>query len=125
MVAVQLEGDTVIFTVEGWHKLWAFRSELRIPRSHINSARLDPAAAATWAGLRAGGTYVPGLITAGTFYLDGLFDHKPTFFDVQHKENTVVIELSDENYARLIIEVEDPVAVVAQLNGLAAAPQEP
>jgi hypothetical protein len=123
MVSIQQQDDTVVFTVEGWHKLWAFRSELRIPRAHIKSARLDPTAAAHWAGLRAGGTYVPGLITAGTFYLDGLFDHKPTFFDVQHKEHTVVVELADEHYARLIIEVDDPTAVVARLNGLAAAPK--
>jgi hypothetical protein len=123
MVTVQVEEEAVLFTVEGWHKLWAFRSELRIPRTHIKSARPDPDAAAKWAGLRAGGTYVPGLITAGTFYLDGLFDHKPTFFDVQHKERTVVVELSDESYARLIIEVADPAAVVALLNGLAAAPR--
>jgi hypothetical protein len=123
MVAVQQEGDTVIFTVEGWHKLWAFRSELRIPCAHIKSARPDPEAAAHWAGLRAGGTYIPGLLTAGTFYLDGLFDHKPTFFDVQHQENTVTVELADEHYARLIIEVADPAAVVALLNGLAAPPK--
>ncbi|QKG56712.1 hypothetical protein GKZ68_08805 [Hymenobacter sp. BRD128] len=123
MVRVQQQEDTVVFTVEGWHKLWAFRSELRIPRAHIKNARADPEAAAHWAGLRAGGTYVPGLITAGTFYLDGLVDHKPTFFDVQHRENTVVVELADEQYARLIIEVENPAAVVALLNGLAAAPR--
>lgn len=119
MVTVQQHEDTVVFTVEGWHKLWAFRSELRIPSAHIRSARPDPTAAAHWAGLRAGGTYVPGLITAGTFYLDGFFDHKPTFFDVQHQQNTVVVELADEHYARLIIEVEDPAAVVDLLNGLA------
>jgi hypothetical protein len=121
MVTVHPEEDTVIFTVEGWHKLWAFRSELRIPRAHIKSARLDPEAAAHWAGIRAGGTYVPGLITAGTFYLDGLFDHKPTFFDVQHQQSTVVVELADEQYARLIIEVADPTAVVAMLNRLAGS----
>ena len=123
MVAVHQEDDFVIFTVEGWHKLWSFHSKLRIPRAHIKRARPDPTAAAQWAGLRAGGTYVPGLITAGTFYLDGLSDHKPTFFDVQHKANTVVVELADEQYARLIIEVADPAATVALLNELATAPQ--
>lgn len=112
MVAVHSEGDTVIFTVEGWHKLWAFRSELRIPRANIKSARHDPEAARSWTGLRAVGTYVPGLITAGTFYLDGFLNRKPTFFDVQHQENTVVIELNKEHFARLIIEVEDPEAVI-------------
>ena len=118
MVTIQVEEATVIFTIEGWHKLWSFRSELRIPRAHIKSARPDSTIATHWAGLRAGGTYVPGLITAGTFYLDGFFDHKPTFFDVQHPENTVVVELADEQYARLVIEVENSAVVVAMLNGL-------
>lgn len=116
MVNVQQQEDTVVFTVEGWHKLWAFRSELRIPRVHITSARSDPAAAVQVRGIRAGGTSVPGLIQAGTFYLDGFFDNKPTFIDVRHPNNTVVIELTDEHYTRLIIEVENPATVVALLS---------
>ena len=119
MVTIHQEADTIIFTVEGWHKLWAFRSELRIPRAHLKSARHDPAAARAW-GLRAPGTLVPGLIKAGTFYLDGFFDNKPSFFDVRRQQNTVVVELADERYARLVIEVADPARVVAELTALAA-----
>ena len=112
MVHVQEQGDLVVFTVEGWHKLWALRSELRIPRAHILGARQDPEASKAW-GIRALGTAVPGLLKAGTFYFDNTGDNKPTFLDVQHRENTVVIDLADEEYNRLIIEVADPVAVVA------------
>lgn len=118
IVTVQQEADTVVFTVEGWHKLWAFRSELRIPRAHIKSARHDPTAARAW-GLRAPGTHVPGLSKAGTFYLGGFFDHKPTFFDVRYPQRTIVVELADERYARLVIEVADPARVVAELTTLA------
>ena len=120
MVHVQEQGDLVVFTVEGWHKLWALRSELRIPRAHILGARQDPEASKAW-GIRAPGTHVPGLIKAGTFYFDNTGDNKPTFLDVQHRENTVVIDLADEEYNRLIIEVADPAAVVA-LFGSASAP---
>jgi hypothetical protein len=115
MVAVQQQGDVVIFTVEGWHKLWSFRSELRIPRAHIRGVRYEPEAAAHLSGIRAGGTYVPGLITAGTFYLDNMPDHKPTFFDVRHKDHTLVVDLEAEEFNRLVIEVEDPEAVIALL----------
>lgn len=115
MVSIKQEGDTVIFNVEGWHKLWALRSELRILRAHILGARRDPEAAKAW-GIRAPGTHIPGLLKAGTFYLDNAGDHKPTFLDVQHRENTVVIDLADEAYNRLIIEVADPDAVVALFN---------
>lgn len=50
------------------------------------------------------GTNVPGVITAGTFYQDG----KRIFWDVHRPENTVVIELKDERYNELIVEVADP-----------------
>jgi hypothetical protein len=120
MVHVQQQGDTVVFTVEGWHKLWSFRSEFRIPRAHVLGARHDPEAAKAW-GIRAPGTHVPGLLKAGTFYFDNTGDNKPTFLDVQHRENTVVIDLADEEYNRLIIEVADPAAVVALFGSTSAS----
>jgi hypothetical protein len=118
MVAIQQQGDTVFFTIQGWHKLWALRSELRIPRAHILGARRDPEASKAW-GIRAPGTSVPGLLKAGTFYFDNTGDNKPTFLDVQRRENTVVVDLVDEEYNRLIIEVADPAAVVALLSSAA------
>ncbi|MDO7886940.1 hypothetical protein [Hymenobacter cheonanensis] len=121
MVKIEQQDDTVVFVVEGWHKLWALRSELRIPQVHIKGARRD-----AWAsharGLRMPGTHIPGFLKAGTFYLDGFFDHKPSFIDVQHDENTIVVDLADEQFNRLIIEVEDPDEAVTLLNGLAAEP---
>ena len=120
MVHVQQQGDIVVFTVKGWHKLWALRSELRIPRAHILGARRDPEASQAW-GIRAPGTSIPGLLKAGTFYFDNTGDNKPTFLDVQHRENTVVVELADEAYNRLIIEVTDPDAVVALFGPVAVA----
>jgi len=90
-------------------------------RAHIKSARHDPEAARAW-GFRAPGTHLPGLLKAGTFYLFGTTGNKPAFMDVQHRENAIVVELADEHYNQLIIEVADPAAVVALLNELAAEP---
>ncbi|HEX8329302.1 MAG TPA: hypothetical protein VF629_17335 [Hymenobacter sp.] len=115
MVEVTVEHDTVVFTVRGLHKVLAFKSQLTVPRSHIIGVRPDPDAAKRLEGLRAGGTHVPGLVSAGTFYLDHQANHKPTFIDVANPEHTVVVELRDEEYQQLIIEVEDPVTVVALL----------
>ena len=115
MVKVQQQGDTVIFTAEGLPKLGALRSELRMPRAHIKSARHGPEAGRAW-GLREPGTYVPGLLKAGTFYLADALADKPTLRDVQHREQVVVVALVDERYHLLIIEVADPAAVVALLS---------
>jgi len=59
-------------------------------------------------GIRMPGTIVPGVITAGTFYQDG----KRVFWDVHHPEKTIVIDLYDERYNELIVEVDDPEAAV-------------
>ncbi|HEX8657046.1 MAG TPA: hypothetical protein VF690_05910 [Hymenobacter sp.] len=115
MVEVTVHHDNVVFTVRGLHKVFAFKSELTVPRSHITEVRLDPEAAQHLDGLRAGGTHVPGVVAAGTFYLDHQTGHKPSFIDVANSDNIVVIKLRDEEYQQLIIEVDDPVAVVALL----------
>ncbi len=44
------------------------------------------------------------MLTAGTFYQDG----KRVFWDVHHPEKVVVIDLKDERYQQLIVEVADP-----------------
>jgi hypothetical protein len=51
---------------------------------------------------------VPGVITAGTFYQDG----KRVFWDVHHPERTIVLDLHDEHYNQLVIEVSDPQAAI-------------
>lgn len=58
--------------------------------------------------MRMGGTNVPGVITAGTFYQHG----QRVFWDIHRPEHTIVIELHDERYNELIVEVGDPEVAV-------------
>jgi hypothetical protein len=90
-------------------KLWAFKSSLEIPLLHIAGVRADPETAGGWYhGIRMPGTNVPGVITAGTFYQDG----RRVFWDVHDPEKTVAIDLHDERYSQLIVEVADPDAAI-------------
>jgi len=105
MVEVRIESDRAVFEVEGWDKLWAFRSRLEIPLSHITGAHIDDEAArGWWHGVRLGGADLPGLITAGTFYRKG----RLVFFDVHKPEQTIVVDLDHEHYDQLILQVRDP-----------------
>ncbi len=114
MVDLSIEGGNLMLHVRGADKLWAFKSSLEIPLQHVAGIRADASVAHGWYhGVRMPGTNVPGVITAGTFYHDG----KRVFWDVHHPENTVVIELHDERYAELIVEVADPDAAVAVVKG--------
>jgi hypothetical protein len=109
MVDLSIFDGNLLLHVRGADKLWAFKSSLEIPLAHIADVRADPAIAhGWWHGLRMPGTNIPGVITAGTFYQDG----KRVFWDVHNPDNTIVIELEDERYAELIVEVVNPNAAV-------------
>jgi hypothetical protein len=109
---VELAEDTLSIHVRGMDRLWALRSLLEIPLSHVAGAEADPGAArGWWEGIRSGGTHVPGVITAGTFHQEG----ERVFWDVHDPEKAVMIRLRDERYARLVIEVEDPATTVAAI----------
>jgi hypothetical protein len=64
MVELSVAGGVARFEVEGLDKLWALKSRLEIPLAHIRGPRLDPVAArGWWHGVRAPGTYLPGVVT--------------------------------------------------------------
>jgi hypothetical protein len=117
MVDLSIANGTLTLHVRGADKLWAFKSSLEIPLHHISAIRADSAVAHGWYhGLRAPGTSIPGVVTAGTFYQDG----KRIFWDIHNPDNTIVIELKDERYNALIVEVSDPSATVEMVKaGLA------
>jgi hypothetical protein len=96
--------------VRGADKLWAFKSSLEIPLAHIAGVRADAdVARGWWHGIRMPGTNLPGVITAGTFYQDG----NRVFWDVHDPEKTIVIDLHDERYNKLVVEVSDPQMAVS------------
>lgn len=112
MVDVSIENDSVIFAILGTHKLWALRSRLEIPLAHVTGAERDPEQVGRWwHGWKLIGSDLPGIFAAGTFYYRG----ELVFWDVRDLERTIVVSLSDERYKKLIIEVDDPDAVVERL----------
>lgn len=110
MVDISIAEGKLTLHVRGADKLWALKSSLEISLVHIAGVRADPKVArGWWHGLRVPGTNVPGVVTAGTFYQDG----RRVFWDVHHPEKTIVIDLHDEQYSQLIVEVADPQTAVA------------
>ena len=109
MVDLSVAEGKLTLHIRGADKLWTFRSSLEIPLVHIAGVRADPEAARGWYHrIRMPGTNVPGVITAGTFYQDG----KRVFWDVHEPEKTIVIDLHDERFNQLVVEVDDPEAAV-------------
>ncbi|GAA5016455.1 hypothetical protein [Kitasatospora paranensis] len=109
MARLSVADGTLIVEVEGLDKLWALRSRLEIPLANVRGATADPGIVHESKGLRLGGTSLPGVITAGTFRSAGEW----VFWDVHNPAGAIVIQLADERYSRLVIEVADPRAAVA------------
>jgi len=103
--------------VLGWDKLWAFKSRLEFPLEHLVRVRpWDKEIDGQWRGWRAPGTSFPGVIVAGTYHSKG--EH--VFYDVHNFDNALVIELRDEWYTRLIVEVTEPRAVLGLVQTMSA-----
>lgn len=112
MIKPTITGKMPTLEVQGADKLWSLKSRLEVSLEHITDVYLDSEVAKTWYhGLKAPGTSIPHVITAGTFYRDGA----RTFWDIHHPEKAVVISFSDDDYNQLVIEVDDPEGFVSQL----------
>jgi len=111
MVSIEKQEGKFIFNVLGLHKLWAFKSQLSIPIESIKDAHQNLESVRGWKGWRAPGTSVPSIITAGTFHKNG----NKIFWDVVNIENCIIVELIDEEYKQLIIEVKNPESAIGLL----------
>jgi hypothetical protein len=120
MVDAAVTDGSLTLTVRGLHVFWALKRRFEIPLGHIRKVyRADPEIArGWWKGIRAPGTFLPGVIIAGTYYTGG----ERVFWDVSDATKAIVIELTGEAYARLIVEVSDPEATIALIRDAMVPP---
>lgn len=117
MVEIHFTHENLVLEVKGSHKFWALRSVLDVPLEHIKSVHADPKPAMGWfQGLKIAGADIPNFFRAGFFYQEG----EKVFWDVRHAKNTIVIEMEDEGFSKLIVEVSDPEAAVQEIRNAMA-----
>ena len=95
MAEVELTEVTLVVHVRGMDRIFALKSRLEIPLSHVMGAEADPDLGHPewWKSLRFTATQI-------------------LFWDVHDPKKAVMIRLRDERYARLVIGVHDPPATV-------------
>ena len=112
MPEVELTGDTLVIHAQVRDRILTFRSSLEVPLTNIVGAEIDPEIArAQWRGFESSGLQVPQIGAVSSVYKDG----GRVFWNVHHPEKTVVIQLRDEKYTQLVIEVKEPAAMVATI----------
>lgn len=104
MIALHAIDDVFVFSIQGLHKLWCLKSEIRVHRQQLLSVKRLEGAILPFFALRFPGTRIPGIITAGTYYSKG----EKIFCDVTDRSTALVFELKDGPYSRIIANVDNP-----------------
>jgi len=85
-------------------RLWAFHwgATIEVPLSHITQAstNLPPT---TWREIRAPGTFLPGVIKAGTYYTE----RGREFWYVTSPESILGLDIRDDYYKRIVLSLPD------------------
>ena len=113
MATVSFEGDRLKVRLSGWQAWFALKREIDVALTHVVSARPGTLTSKRPDGIRLPGTYLPGVITAGSYWWK---DHGWSFWSVRHEEHAIDIRLRDERYRRVVVEVHDPYATAAMMD---------
>lgn len=113
---VTITDDNLIIEPQGLDKIWSFTQCLTIPWAHVRGATHDPGMKDAPKGWRGPGLRL-GDKLSGTFHAGG----ERQLWNVNQFDNTIVIELNNERYARIIISVDNPDTVAEKISAKALA----
>jgi hypothetical protein len=104
----------LIVQPRGLDVLWTLCRRIEIPLDRVTDVRVVSRADAPRPLLRVPGTYVHGVITAGSF---GTGEDR-TFWDVRRGDPVLVIGCADgAPYRALVVEFAEPYSVLARVRG--------
>lgn len=107
MNEIKLDEGQITLTISGWEMLFSLKGEVSFPKSSVTKVyAYDESLSRPW--LRNPGTWIPGIIVAGTF--QDLGDRKE-FWCTHFKGNTLVIDLDHENYSRIVFDLPETESV--------------
>ena len=112
--SVDMNASSMTVTLRGLDVVWATRRRIVVPLGHVRGARRDAQAArhGPWLGAGRTDALLDYAVAASPMLVHGRHE----FWDVHDPERAVAIDLAGEQYDRLVIEVDDPVATVEAVN---------
>ncbi|RJR15045.1 hypothetical protein C4579_03185 [Candidatus Microgenomates bacterium] len=107
----EISNQTLHLRLTGWEKLFSLHGDFHIPVNNIANVHAAPLVWTIWE-LRLPGTFLPGVIKAGTYYTTR---GKEYWFVTRWRKYTYTIELVAASYKRLKIGVSSPSPVLEGL----------
>jgi hypothetical protein len=114
---VEVMDDRVTVRFPGSSALLAFKRPLAIPLAHVR--RVDRATGGPeerWQSFLGLGTWLPGVVGAPRFH----HASGPVFWNVSDPAKAIVVQLQQERYSRLVIDVADPDVTIATVRAAIA-----
>jgi len=110
---VSVDNNQFCIELNFWEKLWSlqFNHTWKIPLNHIERVTTTPPSS-NWKDIKLPGTFVPGVIKAGTYYTE----RGREFWYVTDDKNYLTLDLKDEFYQKVILTVEQNHFLAEQLN---------
>lgn len=123
MARIDIKEDTLIVTIEGWHKLLALKHKIEVPVASIVGIRVRPDVP-NFNDPDFRGTHVPGKVVAG---LNTRGDDGVVFCDVEDPSRAIAIDLASPQLSRIIVELSDmtPEEAVERIEAARRAEPDP
>lgn len=111
---LSISDDQFKIDLDGWERIWAFyfNADLHIPLSHITQVSTEEPRH-SWTDVRMPGTFLPGVIKAGTYYTD----RGKEFWYVTRLGRYLTLELENEFYRRIVLSVDQNQLWADRING--------
>lgn len=113
MATVTISDDRLLIRLSGWEAVFALKREIAIALDDVASAQAGTVQALRPNGIRLPGTYFPGVIAAGSYWSKS---RGWSFWSVRHPQKAIDIRLRDGHYRRVVVEVDDPYALAADID---------
>jgi hypothetical protein len=110
---LSITGNQLSIDLEWYEQLWAFtlNKTISIPLTHIEAVTgIEPQS--NWAEIRAPGTFLPGIIKAGTYYTR----RGKEFWYVTKDKDYLTLELIEEPYNRIILTIDNSQTWIDRIN---------
>jgi hypothetical protein len=101
---LSISDQTLNIDLDGWEQLWAFyfNADLKVPLAHITEVSTE-LPASDWREVRLPGTFLPGVIKAGTYYTP----NGREFWYVTQRDRYLTLKLENEFYNRIVLAIDD------------------
>jgi len=125
MAKFEITPTSLVVHIEGFDRFLALisglsggvKARLEVPLAHVAGVDASvPEAHEIWKGWTVAALSLPHSVTVGRLiHVFGDRRGEWTFWDVTDPDKAIAIHLHDEHYARLVIGVDDPAGVAAEI----------